>query len=121
MPKVEGELQGVKDQIKEKERKERRRREEGGGGDDMEDDAFLEEAGSCEVVGVRVQVGKRRKVARQERFTGGRVALGRGEVDVEEIIRQLRGLSEEHWVRCMRTFAEPSDGEVSSLSDENSG
>ena len=66
--------------------------------------------------GVRVEVGKRRKkVAGQGRFTSGRG------VDVEEVIRQLRGLSEEDRGRCMRTFAEPSDGKVSSLSDEISG
>ena len=45
---------------------------------------------------------------------------GRG-LDVEEVIRQLRCLSEEDRGRCMRTFAVPSDGVVSSLSDENSG
>ena len=37
---------------------------------------------------------------------------------MEEAIRQSRGLSEEDRERCMRTFAEPSDGELSSLSDE---
>ena len=78
MAEVEGEVQGVKDQIKahlkeEEERKESRRREEGACGDDMEDDAFVEEAASSEEVGVRVEVGKRRKVARQGRFIGGRV------------------------------------------------
>ena len=40
----------------------------------MEDVAFVEEAGSSEEGGVRVEVGKRRKVARQGRFTSGRVA-----------------------------------------------
>ena len=79
MAKVQGELQGVKDQIKalfkeEEERKERRRREE----ENMEDDAFVEEAGTSEEVGVRVEVGKRRKVARQGRFACGRVASGGG-------------------------------------------
>ena len=42
---------------------------------------------------------------------------GRG-LDVEEVIRHLRCLSEEDRERCMRTFAVPSDGEVSSHSDE---
>ena len=81
MAKVEGEWQGVKDQIRahlkeEEERKERRRREEarGVGGDDMEDDAFVEEAGGSEDVWVRVEVGKREKVARHRWFTSGRVA-----------------------------------------------
>ena len=51
MAKVDGELQGIKDQTKallkeEEERKERRRREEEAGGDDMEDSAFVKEAGS---------------------------------------------------------------------------
>ena len=40
---------------------------------------------------------------------------------MEEVIRQLRCASEEDRERCMRTFAVPSDGEVSSLSDDNSG
>ena len=74
MAKVDGELHGIKDQIKallkeEEERKDRRRREEEAGGDDMEDSAFVEEAGSFEEVGVRVEVGRRR-VARQGRFSG---------------------------------------------------
>ena len=82
MAKVDGELKGIKDQIKallllkeEEERKERRRREEEAGGDDMEDSAFVEEAGSSEEVAVRVEVGKRRKVARQGRFSGVQRAL----------------------------------------------
>ena len=125
MAKVDGELQGIKDQIEallkeEEERKERRRREEEAGGDDMEDSAFVEEAGSSEVVGVRVEVGQRRKVARQGRFSGSGVGSGGGGLDVEEVIRQLRCLSEEDREQCMRTFAVQSDEEVSSLSDENS-
>ena len=82
MAKVDGELEGIKDQIKallkgEEERKERRRREEEVGGDDMEDSAFVEEAGSSEEVGVRVEVGKRRKVAKQGRLGGfGRWKIG---------------------------------------------
>ena len=40
---------------------------------------------------------------------------------MEEVIRQLRGLSEEDRGRRLLTFAEPSDGEHSSLSDEISG
>ena len=57
-------LQGIQDQIEalpreEEERKERRRREEEeAGGDDMEDTVFVDEAGSSEEVGVRVEVGK---------------------------------------------------------------
>ena len=46
---------------------------------------------------------------------------GGGGFDVEEVIRQLRSLSEEDRARCMRAFAEPSDGEVSSLSDRVEG
>ena len=46
---------------------------------------------------------------------------GGGGFVVEEVIRQWRCLSEEDRERCMRTFAVPSDGELSSLSDENSG
>ena len=62
MAKVDGELQGMKDQIKallkeEEERKERRRREEEAGGDEMEDCAFVEEAGSSGEVGVREEEG----------------------------------------------------------------
>ena len=86
MAKVDGELQGIQDQIKallkeEEDRKERRRKEEEeAGGDDMEDTAFVEEAGSSEELGVRVEVGKR-KVARQGRFSGGgRERLGRWQV-----------------------------------------
>ena len=108
MAKVDGELQGVKDQIQahleeEEERQERRWREEGG--DDMEDDAFVEEAGSSGEVGVWVEVGKRRKVARQGRFSWGGWRREVGEVDVvEEASRQLRGLSEEGRERCMRSL-----------------
>ena len=123
---MDGELQAIKDQIKallreEEERKVRRRREEEAGGDDKDDSPFVEEAGSSEEVRVRVEVGKRRKVARQGRFSGGVVGSGGGGSDVEEVIRQLRCLSEEDRERCMRTFAVQSDEEVSSLSDENSG
>ena len=126
MAKVDGELQGIKDQSKahpreEEERKERRWRKEEAGGDDLEDSAFVEEAGSSEEVGVRVEVGKRRKVARQGRFSGSGVGSGGGGLDVEEVDRQLRCLAEEDRGQCMRTFAVPSDEEVSSLSDENSG
>ena len=82
MAKVDGEFQGIQDQMKallkeEEDRKERRRKEEEAGCDDMEDTAFVEEAGSSEEVGVRVEVGKRRKVARQGRFSGGERELGR--------------------------------------------
>ena len=69
MAEVDGELKGIQEQIKallkeDEDRKERRRKEEQVGGDDMEDTAVVEEAGSSEEVGVRVEVGKRRKVAR---------------------------------------------------------
>ena len=49
------------------------------------------------------------------------VGRRRGSFDVEEVIRQLRSLSEEDRARCMRAFAEPSDGEVSLLSDRVEG
>ena len=76
MAKVDRELRGIQEQIKallkeDEERKERRRKEEEAGGDDLEDTAFVEEARSSEEDGVRVEVGKRRKVARQGRFSGG--------------------------------------------------
>ena len=59
--KVDGELQGVKDQMKahlkeEEERKERRRREEGAGGDDMDDSAFALRKLAC---GLRLGRGGR--------------------------------------------------------------
>ena len=75
----------------------------------------VEEVGSSEEVGVRVEVVERRKVSRKGRFGNGRAAAGR--FDVEEVIRQLRSLSEEDRGRCMRAFAAPSGGWVSSLSD----
>ena len=98
MAKVEEELQGVKDQIKArlgKRRKKGRRRRH------MEDDAFVEEAGSSEEVGVWGGSG---------RFTGGRVGVGERGGGSSCVV-----LSEENRERCMRTFAEPSDGQVSSL------
>ena len=79
----------------------------------MDDSAFAEEAGSSEEVGVRVEVGKRRKVVFPE--------AGWGQEVKDEMWKKLRCLSEEDRERCMRTFAVPSDGELSSLSDENSG
>ena len=114
MAKVDGELQGIEDQIKahlreEEERKERRRREEEAGGDDMEDSAFFEEAGSSEEVGVRVE-----KVARQGRFSGS--GVGSGGRGLEE-----RCLSEEDRVRLHAYCRGAKCEEVSSLSDENSG
>ena len=86
----------------------------------MEDTAFVGEAGSSEEVGVRVEVGKRRKVARQGRFSGGGGGSG-GRLDVEEAIRQLHLLSEEDRERCIRPFTVQSDEDLSGLSDENSG
>ena len=67
MAKVDGELQGIKDQIKallkeEEERKEMRRREEEAVGDDMEDSAFVEEAGALRRLGVFLGVGEAREV-----------------------------------------------------------
>ena len=99
MARADGELQGIQDQIKallkeEEDRKERRRKEEEAGGDDMEDTAFVEEEGSSEELGLR-EVGKRRKVARQGFFCGGRGSSGGGRLDVEEVIRQLHLFSEE--------------------------
>ena len=87
----------------------------------MDDSAFVEEAGSSEEVGVRVEFGKRRKVAREGRFFWGGVGSGGRGLDVKDSIRQLRCLSEVDRGRCMRAYAVPSDVEVSSLSDENSG
>ena len=57
-----------------------------------------------------MEVGKRRKVARQGRFSGSG--------DVEEVIRQLQLFSEEERGRCMRPSTVQSDEEVSGLSDE---
>ena len=81
MAEVDGELQGIQDQIKallkeEEDRKERRRKEEEAGSDGVEDTAFVEEAG-------------RRKVARQGRFSGSGGSWGGGRLDVEEVTRQL--------------------------------
>ena len=123
MAKVDGELQGIQDQIKallkeEEDRKERRRKAEEAGGGDVEDTAFVEEAGSSEEVGVRVEVGKRRKVARQWRFSGCGGSLGGGRLDVEEVIRQLHLLPEEDRGRRIRPFTLQSEED---LSDENSG
>ena len=101
-------------------RKERRRKEEEAGGDDMEDTAFVEEAGSSEEVGFR-EVGKRRKVARQGRFSGERGSSGAGRLDVEVVIRQLHLFPEEDRERCIRPFTVHSEEDVSGLSDANSG
>ena len=57
-----------------------------GWGDDMEDTGLVEEEGSSEKVGFR-EVGKRRKVARQGRFSVRRGSSGGGRLDVEEVIR----------------------------------
>ena len=82
MAKVDGELQGVKDQIKAHLREEEERKERGGGRRGLavmiwKTSAFVEEAGSSEEVGVRVEVGKRRKVARQGLFFRERGGIGR--------------------------------------------
>ena len=68
-----------------------------------------------------MEVGKRRKVARQGRFSRGGGSSGGGRLDVEEVIRQLHLFSQEERGRCMRPFTMQSDEEVSGLSDENSG
>ena len=86
----------------------------------MEDTTLAEEEGSSEEVGFR-EVGKRRKVARQWRCSGGRGSSGAGRLDVEEVIRQLRLFSEEDRGRCIRTFTVHSEEDLSGLSDANSG
>ena len=83
---------------------------------------LLQEAGSSEEVGVRVEVGKRRKVARQGRFTGGGGrAREVGRLDVEEVIRQLHLLSEEDRGWRIGPFTVQSEEDLSGLSDETSG
>ena len=94
MAKVDGELEGIKDQM----RNERR-----GGGGRRRLAVMIWRTAFVEEVGMRVEVGKRRKVARQGR-------------DVEEVVRKLSFLLEEDRERCMRTFAVQSDEEVSGLS-----
>ena len=81
---------------------------------------LLLKKGSSEDVGFR-EVGKRRKVARQGRFSGGRGSSGTGRLDVEEVIRQLRLCSEEDRGRCIRTFIVHGEEDLSGLSDANSG
>ena len=124
MARADGELQRIQGQIKallkeEEDRKERCRKEEEAGGDDMEDTALVEE-GSSNEVGFR-EVGKRRKFARQGRFSGKRGSSGGGRLDVEEAIRHLHLFSEEDRGRCIRPFAVHSEEDLSGLSDENSG
>ena len=68
---------------------------------------LLRRRGSSEEVGVRVEVGKRRKVAREGAFfsgSGGGGGSGGGRLDVEEVIRQLHLFSEVERGRCMRPF-----------------
>ena len=115
MEEEEEGMAGVKDHIK-AHLKERRKGRKGGGGR-----RGLAVMIWMTVPSLRVGVGKRRNVARQGRFSRGGVGSGGRGLDVEEVIGHLRCLSEEDRWRCMRTFKVPSDGEVSALSDDNSG
>ena len=119
---VQGELQGVKDQImatlmEEADCRERTRKE-GTDSDVMEDGVNVEEDGSSEEVGAEMDMGKKRKVLRRERFSRRGGAVGK-QVNLEEVIRILKGLSKEERGRCMRSAE--IDEELSSLSDANSG
>ena len=69
------------------------------------------------------RLGKRRKVARQGRFSGerGGGGSGGGRLDVEEVIRQLHLLSEEDRGRRIRLSTVQSEEDLSGLPDENSG
>ena len=80
----------------------------------------VEEEGSSEEVGFW-EVGKRRKVVGQGRFSGWRGSSGGGRLDVEEVIRQLYLFSEEDRERCIRPFAVQSEEDLSGPSDANSG
>ena len=119
---VQGELQGVKDQImatlKEEADCRERTRKEGTDSDVMEDGVNVEEDGSSEEVGAEMEMGKKRKVLRRGRFSRRSGAVGKP-VNLGEVIRILKGLSKEERGRCMR-LAE-IDEELSSLSDANSG
>ena len=119
MAKVDGELQGIHDQIKallkeEEDRKERRRKEEEAGVMTWRTLLLLKKQAALRKLGFGWEVGKRRKVARQGRFSGGGGSSGGGRLDVEEVIRQLHLLSDG------RSRVQ-SEEDLSGLSDENSG
>ena len=118
---VQGELQGVKDQIMASLRDEaacrERTRKGGTDSDGMEDAVTVEEDGSSEEVVAEVEKGKRRKVLRRERFSRRDEAFGTS-VNLGDVIRIPKGLSKEDRGRCMRS-AEIEE-ELSSLSGENS-
>ena len=77
---VQGELQGVKDQIiatlKEEAECRERTRKEGTDSDVMEDGVNVEEDGSSEEVGAEMEMGKKRKVLRRGRFSRRGGAVG---------------------------------------------
>ena len=119
---VQGELQGVKDQImatlKEEADCRVRTRKEDTDSDVMEDGVNVEEDGSSEEVGAEMEMGKKRKVLRRGRFSRRDGAVGKP-ANLGEVIRILKGLSKEERGRCMRSAE--VDEELSSLSDEISG
>ena len=89
---VQGELQGVKDQImatlKEEADCRERTRKEGTDSDGMEDGVNVEEDGSSEEVGAEMEMGKKRKVLRRGRFSRRGGAVGKP-VNLGEVIRSL--------------------------------
>ena len=122
LAKVQGELQGVKDQITASLRDEgdcrERTRKGGTDSDGMEDAVTVEEDGSSEEVGAEMEMGKRRKVLRRGRFSRRGGTFGES-VNLLDAIRILKGLSKEDRGRCMRSVE--IDEELSSMSGGNSG
>ena len=122
LAKVQGELQGVKDQIMASLRDEadcrERTRKGGTDTDGMEDAVTVEEDGSSEEVGTEVEKGKGRKVLRRGRFSRRGGTFGES-VNLLDVIRILKGLSKEDRGRCMRSAE--IDEALSSMSGGNSG
>ena len=87
----------------ESERRERRKKSEvrAAQDEDMEG-VVVEEADSTEEVGVQVEAGKTRKVAKRGRFGTGSASAGR--IDIDRVIRELQSLSEQERERCMRSM-----------------
>ena len=95
LAKVQGELQGVKDQITASLRDEadcrERTRKGGTDSDGMEDAVTVEEDGSSEEVGAEMEKGKKRKVLRRGRFSrhGGTIGESVNLLDVTRLGRKL--------------------------------
>ena len=124
MAKVDGELQGIHEQIK---ALLKTRMKSGRSGDGRRSRlavviwrtlCFLRRRAARRRLAFGWKLGRGGRLPGKGVFPGEEGGSGGGRLDVEEVIRQLHLFSEEERERCMRPFTVQSE-EVSGLSDEN--